>query len=327
MEKLAGSLIQKVPLFFGFRPREMKVFLEICKLGSVDAGESLCEFNTSSNRLFILVDGKLDIVAPDKTVLATLQGVQTVGEMGFITRKPRTATVRAASDCKILRVDYIEFESLIERSLNLRSKIYRNMVRILADRLSDANDMVMRYRKLYESGRDPASFAREETKADLGDDAKAELVEVTPAEAEQPEVSGEEPDLEAEQPKVPSGEQEAEAGQRKEPVEEPEEERSEKSASDPGKAQVKKASEGGEEDFEGEAMPLLRQFYELAGIDERAEAVAEDLPLFRQLRQDGYSPVDIEYAIRWTVRNIPAVKRFSLVKLSIVEAFEDKWSV
>lgn len=45
---------------------------------------------------------------------------------------------------------------------------------------------------------------------------------------------------------------------------------------------------------------------------------------FNELCKDGYSDVDIEYAVKWTVRNIPQVKRFSMVKLSIAEAFEGK---
>ena len=82
-----------------------------------------------------------------------------------------------------------------------------------------------------------------------------------------------------------------------------------------------------DDQIQAEAAPLLQQFYELAGVDSSPTLIEEDLPLFRQLRQDGYTPADIEYAIKWTARNIPAVKRFSLVKLSIVEAFADKWSV
>ena len=294
MERLAGSLIQKVPLFHGFRPREMKAFLEVCKLGAVAAGEVLCEYNTSSNRLFILVEGRLDIVGPDNTSIAVLQGVQTVGEMGFITRKPRTATVRAGSECRVLRVDYFEFENLIERNLNLRSKIYRNMVRILADRLSDANDKLMRYRKRYESDRDPASFAREEDAPDLADDARAELAEVAVVETD--------------------------------PEEDNDDSVSEERGGDGVEVQV---AEAGDQDAEllAEADVLLKHFYELAGLNHSLGKVQEDLPLYRQLRQDGYTSADIEYAVKWTVRNIPNVKRFSLVKLSIKEAFEDKWSV
>jgi len=53
---------------------------------------------------------------------------------------------------------------------------------------------------------------------------------------------------------------------------------------------------------------LLQQCYAFTGIDESEELLAEDVSLFRQLRQDGYSTVDIEYAVKWTVWNIPSVK-------------------
>ena len=135
MEKLTGQLVHKVPLFFGFSPKEMKAFLDICKMGERPADEIICEFNTSSNRLFVLLDGELDILGQDGTPLAVQKPVSTVGEMGFITRKPRTATVKTRTASQILRVEHVEFEDLMSSNAGLRAKIYRNMVRILADKL------------------------------------------------------------------------------------------------------------------------------------------------------------------------------------------------
>ncbi len=279
MERLAGNLIQKVPLFFGFRPKEMQAFIDICKLVKHESGEVLCEFNTASNRLFILIEGELGVYGPDGILLVALKPVQCIGEMGFISRKPRSATVRALAASRVMRVDYIQFEGLIERNASLRAKIYRNLVRILSDRLSDANDMVMRYRKLYESGRNARSLVPDLLE-EGGDSLEPEGVasgdggDIPPAENVQPE------------------EAETAAGE-----------------------------------DEGEYERLLNTFYELASLEPAAEQLGEDLAICQQLHKDGYKPVDIEYAIKWTVRNIPGIKRFNLVKLSIAEAFEDKWSI
>jgi hypothetical protein len=259
-ERLAGRLVQKVPLFFGFKPVEMKAFLDICKLGTSSKGEVLCENNSSSNRLFILLDGSLDILGPGGTVLATVTPITTVGEMGFVSRKPRSATVQTHDASRLLKVDYHEFEALMERYIDLRAKVYRNMVRILSDKLVDANDRVIHYRKLYESGASPQ---------------RGEAVE-------EGEVQGPQPT----------------------PVE-----------------------KGPEEDEETRIEKNLQLFYELVKVEGDEGQKTADRESYLGLRKNGYTDADIEYAIKWAARNIPSIKRFNLVKLSIDEAFENKWDL
>ncbi|MBT4502373.1 MAG: cyclic nucleotide-binding domain-containing protein [Gemmatimonadetes bacterium] len=263
-ERLAGRLVQKVPLFFGFKPVEMKAFLDICKLSTSAKGEVLCENNTSSNRLFILLDGSLDILGPGETVLATVTPITTVGEMGFISRKPRSATVQTHNASRLLKVDYHEFEALMERYVDLRAKVYRNMVRILSDKLVDANDRVIHYRKLYESGAAPQQRETEDMEVAL---------------EEQP---------------VPS---------------------------------EKGPEKRSEEDEETRLEESLQLFYELAKVEGDEAQKTADRESYLDLRKNGYTDADIEYAIKWAVRNIPSIKRFSLVRLSIDEAFENKWDL
>ena len=286
MEKLTGQLVQKVPLFFGFSPKEMKAFLNICKMGERPADETICEFNTTSNRLFILLEGELDILGQDGTPLAVQKPVSTVGEMGFITRKPRTATVKTRTASQFLRVEHLDFEDLMGSNAGLRAKIYRNMVRILADKLSDSNDLVVRYRKLYEAG------ARAKSDGEIPDE---DAVEAAASNGETAEVA---PNEEA----AATGAEEGSEGD------------SEPQPVDPDK-----------EDQDAEAM--LRTFYQLANLEEDGAALETDKRSYLELRKSGYTTADIEYAIKWSVRNLPNIKKFNLVKLSISEAFEDKWSM
>lgn len=250
-EPVAGRLVQQVPLFFGLKPADTRAFLEICHAGIHPQGEVLCEYRAASNRLFILLEGGLDVLSPNGEQLASLRPVTTVGEMGFICRRPRSATVRVRETSRLLRVEHHDFEVLVEQRPELASRIYRNLVRILADRLGDANDLIARYRAQYEQA--------------------------------QASESGE--------PAVPA-------------------------------AGVAPATPV---DTERQATGLLEQFYALAEIEADTAQRAEDRGLMAQLQRDGYSGADIEYAIKWTVRNIPGAKRFNLVRLSIREAFEDRW--
>jgi len=152
MPDLAKQLTQRVPLFFGLKPSEMKQFLEICKNTDCPRGEVICHCGDPSRRFFILLEGTLDVLARDGTLLAQTKPVSTVGEMGFINRKPRTATIRVRERARLLRIEHFDFEVLLEGHVEFRSRLYRNLVRILSDKLSDSNDLLLRYKKLYESG-------------------------------------------------------------------------------------------------------------------------------------------------------------------------------
>ena len=82
-----------------------------------------------------------------------------------------------------------------------------------------------------------------------------------------------------------------------------------------------------EEDEETRLENSLQLFYELAKVEGDEEQKTADRESYLDLRKTGYTDADIEYAIKWAVRNIPSIKRFSLVKLSIDEAFENKWDL
>ena len=252
MEQLANTLSTAVSLFLGLMPRQMKRVLEACKMGIHVPGEILCKYGGQSDRLFVLVSGQLEILGEDGASLATIRPVTTVGEMGFLTRKPRSASVRVLEQSQILGLDYSSFQKLIDNDFRLQARIYRNTVRLLAERLSDANDLIVRYRKLCPDKQAPAAVERAEPAA-------------PPSEAPAPE------DL--------------------------------------------------------EATEIIGAFYRLIGQELDPQHLAEDRVVYQALCRNWYTAEDIVYASKWTARHIPAAMRFSIVKLSIKEAFESKWSM
>ena len=281
MDDKAKQLIQNFTLLNGLSPRHKQAFLNICRPTTADRGETLYEHGQSSNRLFILLEGKLEIAVEDGTVVTHIDPVTTVGEMGFISRRPRSATVRASEDSHLFIIEYHDFEALVENNFELSSRIYRNTVRVLYDKLSNANNQIVSYKKHYE------------TAEELTEDEQA------PAATQDPEAEpAHEPDEEPAE--KPQGEKEEGEG---DPV----------PAADPVPVDEK------------EIARLVLDFYALADLEVDPEQLKLDKVLAEQLCRDGYTSSDIDYAIRWTIRNIPATKRFNMVKLSIREAFEHKW--
>ncbi|MSR84779.1 MAG: cyclic nucleotide-binding domain-containing protein, partial [Candidatus Latescibacteria bacterium] len=123
---------------------------QLCKREHYTPGQVLCEYGGPSQRLFVLAKGKLEVLAEDGGHLADIAPISAVGEVGFITRKPRSATVRAKEPSAVLALDGSDFEKLVSQDVELRASIYRNAVRWLAEKLCDANDMIVHYRRTYE---------------------------------------------------------------------------------------------------------------------------------------------------------------------------------
>jgi CRP-like cAMP-binding protein len=251
---LSSGLVQQVPLFSGFTPQELRQFLDASTVSTHRAGEVLWEVGSASNCLLVLLDGEVEMCTPQGTAVAGVRPISAIGETGFVNRTPRTATARAVADSRLLRAGYYEFEALAERLPGLRAKLYRNVVRILADRLADAHDLIARYRQVQES----VSPARP-------GDGRARRGAAAHAPTDAP-------------------------------------------------------------DEDAEADRLVAQFYPLVDIEPTPEQRLADRDVVLQLRRDGYTHADIEYAAKWAVRNIPSIRRFGLVRLSIREAFQDRWT-
>jgi len=296
LPSLGHELTHKVPLFFGLKPRDIKLFMEICKATACPVDEVICEYGTASRRFYILLEGSLKIVGPDGTTLAQVRPVTTVGEMGFVNRKPRSATVITAEPSRLFPIEHHDFESLLERHVDLRIKIYRNMIRVLSDRLNDANDMLTRYKKVYGAGGERA----------VADEAP------------------------------PTGSTVDESGAiREDTAEEADDGRAHGSASDVDEASTSPDDDDGVPeppvDVSGQSSDqesaIVNLFYELIHETPQEDHLEQDLDQYTDLKNDGYTDADIEFAVKWAARNITSAKRFIMVKLSVEEAFEERWNL
>jgi hypothetical protein len=239
----------------------MRRFLEICKLTNVPGGEIICSYGEPSKKFFVLLEGKLDILSSEGVSLTHLEPVQTVGEMGIISKRPRVATVKAIGPVRLLEIGFQRLENLLDSDVGLRTRLYRNFIRVLSDRLSDTNDMAARYKRLYEES--------------MGTGSTLSAESIPPSAAGSPGAS---------QGSTNSG------------------------------------------TVDGAHAHVATFFGMQQRIPDREDA-EEGQKVVAELYEKGYSDADIEYAVKWTARHIPTARRFSILKVSIQEALEDKWSI
>ncbi|MCB0218971.1 MAG: Crp/Fnr family transcriptional regulator [Chrysiogenetes bacterium] len=105
------------------------------------AGTVLCREGEPGREMFVLQEGKVRIskqVREVEKVLAELGSGAFFGEMSILLNKPRSATATVTEDSKLLVIEPKTFEAMIKGN----SEIAIRLIKILADRLQEADDQI-----------------------------------------------------------------------------------------------------------------------------------------------------------------------------------------
>jgi CRP-like cAMP-binding protein len=82
----------------------MRTVLDYCSGGvrrAVSAGTLIIHEGGTTGHLFVLIEGRLDVIKGDTVVASITEPGAVVGEMSVLLDQPHTATVRAASDSTV----------------------------------------------------------------------------------------------------------------------------------------------------------------------------------------------------------------------------------
>jgi CRP-like cAMP-binding protein len=136
-------LLARVPLFAGLSPAALEAFLNHCAQETVPAGTVLIEQGEHGRHVYVLLSGRLKVshhdAAGSEDVLAELGPGEATGELALVDYAPRSATVRAATECRVLRFDRMD---LIKLDPALCAQLYHNVGAMLARRLRQTNAFV-----------------------------------------------------------------------------------------------------------------------------------------------------------------------------------------
>jgi CRP-like cAMP-binding protein len=103
-------------------------------------GDVVIRAGDRDRALYIVADGALELL-PDETGAAPAGRPEpiapgaVIGELSFFDGRPRSATIRAAGDCELFRLDIDDFEVLAAREPVLARTLLLGLGRILALRL------------------------------------------------------------------------------------------------------------------------------------------------------------------------------------------------
>ena len=139
--QLASQLCGKVPLLQGMSTEQCSKILAIAEECSFAAGEVLLKQGGDEQQLWIVTSGEVEVIrhpegdgrGEQTLTLATLGQFANFGEMSFFHKAPHSASVRAKSAVKVVRIERCAFDDLLNNHPAVAFKLALNTVQNLAE--------------------------------------------------------------------------------------------------------------------------------------------------------------------------------------------------
>ena len=125
--------LAEIPLFEGCSRRQLKAVARISEVREVPAGTVLTRKGEDGDEFFLILDGKARAVVTSRR-RSTLRPDDFFGEMSLLDGGPRSATVVAETDMRLLAIRRQDFSRLLSEVPDLT----RSILTVLSRRLRQA---------------------------------------------------------------------------------------------------------------------------------------------------------------------------------------------
>jgi CRP/FNR family cyclic AMP-dependent transcriptional regulator len=125
------KLIEKVPLFSRLSKKDLEDVARIADELDLPSGKDMATEGDRGREFFVLLEGEADVRKGDRSINTMRKG-DFFGEIALVTKMPRTATVTATTDVRVLVINERDFATLLKNS----PEIGRNVAEALANRIA-----------------------------------------------------------------------------------------------------------------------------------------------------------------------------------------------
>ena len=122
--------LQRVPLFSGFDEAELRRIADLSRIVEAPAGTIVTQIGQPGDSFFVIIDGSVAVQTPVGAGSQLGPG-DWFGEMSLLDGEPRSATIVATTDLRLLIVDRSHFWRLLDETPDL----VRRMLTILSRRV------------------------------------------------------------------------------------------------------------------------------------------------------------------------------------------------
>ncbi|WCL48997.1 methyltransferase domain-containing protein [Leptospira sp. GIMC2001] len=138
----------------GFDPEEAKKLLGQLDLLEFEVSDIVFERGDESEGMYCIMEGSVEVVIPGPKgdiILAILNQGEIFGELGFVSKIKRTATIKVREHSKILLLNQKEFVKLESNYPALALKLLTNLFSILVNRFNEKHEALMEARSMLDN--------------------------------------------------------------------------------------------------------------------------------------------------------------------------------
>jgi len=157
---MSKEFLRQLPLFSGLPDEDLDDLYEMAELVELRSGQVLMEEGDPGDSLYIATEGHFEIskrTGERDVVIAGSGAGDVIGEISLLEGSPRTATVRAVSNARLVKISREAFTQLLERSPSASL----NMLRTVTARLRNTEAMLRQSEKMAALGTLSAGLAHE----------------------------------------------------------------------------------------------------------------------------------------------------------------------
>jgi CRP/FNR family cyclic AMP-dependent transcriptional regulator len=122
------ALLRAVPLFAELDERSLQAVATLAREVDVAAGEVLMREGEPGETFLVIASGTVRVEQAGHSVRSMMAG-GFLGEIALLEHGPRTATSSCVTDCRLLSVGHFEFDRLMARFPEVRTKVLAAFVR------------------------------------------------------------------------------------------------------------------------------------------------------------------------------------------------------
>lgn len=119
--------LQNVPLFKDVPTEQLSYLASISNLTQMPADATLFEDGDDSSTLYIIVEGKVNIMKK-QALVRQLSTFEVVGIFGFFDQQPRIFSAQCETDCQFLEISSDRFFELMDERLDIARHLMKYFV-------------------------------------------------------------------------------------------------------------------------------------------------------------------------------------------------------
>lgn len=140
--------LEKTSLFQDLTHEDLNAIAKFCRREILADGDVLIhEHERESHDLFILCKGMVEVVSNNSTTLSgeavlSRESKELFGEVSWLTKSRRTASVRCRGHVEVIRVDGARLDAYLEQHHGAGFAIMRRIAILLSQRLSATDSLL-----------------------------------------------------------------------------------------------------------------------------------------------------------------------------------------